>query len=317
MEPDDYNTRALAPDVLLWHYTNFKGLQGILRGGVWASSAPYLNDTQEFHHGVTIALEVLQQELEAALRDHELRDNQQYASIIYRLVVSFFGGPQFREYKPHYDVFVASLSTRADDLGQWRAYGGGPAPMFSIGFNPEALEKKASETSFDLEEVKYRKNDIVPELRLALRAPIDQILETLSTSTGPPLLAPESAARLVRELLTLAPLYKHESFAAEQEWRLIRREGVLTREPALRLQFRLSGSLVIPYLEMPLHAAAGEADISDMSDMGASIQSPIASITIGPSPHPDELLYAVKEMTRSFGLLRVRIELSSVPFRNW
>jgi hypothetical protein len=52
-------------------------------------------------------------------------------------------------------------------------------------------------------------------------------------------------------------------------------------------------------------------------DNGTTIESPVAAITIGPSPHPDELLYAVEEMTARIGLPSVRIEPSSVPYRNW
>jgi hypothetical protein len=37
------------------HYTGFQGLEGILNGRIWASSMAYLNDTQEFSHGLGVA----------------------------------------------------------------------------------------------------------------------------------------------------------------------------------------------------------------------------------------------------------------------
>lgn len=305
MESEDLNTRALAPNALLWHYTNFRGLEGILGGTIWASSLTYLNDTEEFHHGAAIALEVLQNELALALG----ATHADYADTIHSTAVSFLR----EKYRPR-DIFVTALSTEADDLSQWRAYGGASGPMFSVGFDPRRLEEQAARWLFELQEVKYKKRDIVPDVRLALKLPIDEILETLHQSKGSPQLVSQWAASLAVELLMLAPLCKDEKFAAEKEWRLVRRQAVLTRRPALELKFRHTGSLVVPYLAMPLHEPAKQ---NDVMDNGVTIESPVAAITIGPSPHPDELLYSVREMTARIGLTGLRIEASSVPYRNW
>lgn len=306
MEPEEFNSRDLAPGTLLWHYTDFTGLQGILAGKLWASSLPYLNDTAEFNHGLDIALDVLQHELTKALHHPS---NAAIAGVIYRQVVSFFKV----SYKPR-DVFVAAFSTKRDDLSQWRAYGTAGGPQFSIGFNPGALEKKANEHLFMLEEVKYERRHIVPDLTLALRAPIDGILEELSGQSDLTVGRCQYwAEEIAGNLIVMAPLYKHPKFEDEQEWRLIRRQQVVAGQPSLPLQFRRSGSLVVPYLELPLHAPVSETEALFTL---AQVVSPIVAVTVGPSPHPEHLQYAVGEMAYRMGI-SVRVDTSTVPFRNW
>jgi hypothetical protein len=301
----DLNTLDLEPGTLLWHYTDFKGLEGILAGTIWASSLPYLNDTEEFRHGAAIALEVLQNELTVALAAFDAA----YASAIHGQLLAFFGNLV----QPS-DVFITALSKNQDDISQWRAYGGIRGPMFSIGFDPKSLEIKAQQSAFDLEEVKYRRPHIVADLRLAIRPAIASIIESLRERKGGPQCVPQWVAKIARELLVLIPRYKNPKFSDEEEWRLIRRQPILTGRTRLNLQFRQSGSLVVPFLAMPLHTPATEEDVFAN---GAMTESPIAAITIGPSPHPEQLRYAVGEMVARIGLPLVRVESSSVPFRNW
>jgi hypothetical protein len=111
----------------------------------------------------------------------------------------------------------------------------------------------------------------------------------------------EWVADFVVELLRMAPIYKHPTFEAEREWRLIY-QGRSFGAPNLPLKFRQVRSLVVPYVELPL----------TFGDDGF----PIVEILVGPTPHPKELQYAVGEMTASVGL-SVAVRQSNVPFRNW
>jgi hypothetical protein len=56
-------SEELGPGRLLWHYTDFAGLNGIVNGTMWASNLRFLNDTQEFRYAVEIAMKVLSEEL--------------------------------------------------------------------------------------------------------------------------------------------------------------------------------------------------------------------------------------------------------------
>ena len=293
MEPDDLNTRALPRGALLWHYTSFEGLEGILAGKLWASSLRYLNDTEEFDHGLNIALEVLQNELAIALSQHGHPDGAAIANIIHSQVVEFFS----ERYQPR-DVFVAAFSAKQDDLSQWRAYGATGGPQFSIGFHPAVLEQTADDYLFILQEVKYERRNIIPDLRLALRPSIDDILEGLTEQpSAAPARCRQWAQDIAGTLMLLAPFYKHPKFEDEQEWRLVCRQAAeppFMLDDPLPMHFRRSGSLIVPYIEMPLRAPAAKAE-------DALNTSPVVTITIGPSPHPEHLRYAVREMTSRWG----------------
>jgi hypothetical protein len=111
MLTEDYSeiSKDFRPGELLWHYTGFKGLEGILNGDIWASSAIYLNDTQEFRYAVRVAIAVLEEERQA----HHGEFEEAALSVI-----RFFEGVDGKT------SFVASFSEQGDDLSQWRAYEG-------------------------------------------------------------------------------------------------------------------------------------------------------------------------------------------------
>ncbi len=87
MASNELNTSALPPDALLWHYTDFKGLNGILAGTIWASSVMYLNDTREYIHGLEIALEVLQNTLQLAIARQGAFNGAAIAATIHKQVL--------------------------------------------------------------------------------------------------------------------------------------------------------------------------------------------------------------------------------------
>lgn len=304
MEPDDYASRPLtAAGKLLWHYTrDFTGLRGILRGEIWASSLPCLNDTEEFQYGVRVALDALR----------EIFDRNEHMDELWKLLARVL----LVNYKA-YDVFSISFSTEGDDLSQWRAYSGA-GPSFSIGFNPQKLELHANGYLFQLHEVKYDKKLIAEDVKSDLQdevARLNEAVRASGTSISPADFAHrEAGAGLVGQLLQMAPRYKHPKFSAEKEWRLVRFMPVLSQPPRLPRQYRLNGTLIAPYVALPLHTPLEEKDVLGAGD---AIVSPLTAVKVGPSPHPDELKYAVGDMTARMGLQLVDVTSSEVPFRNW
>jgi hypothetical protein len=298
-KPDDYASKKLEPGQTLWHYTrDFNGLSGIMGGHIWASSVPYLNDTEEFTYGVGVALEML-----GKLLDKNVHTEELLAQLAGRLA----------GYRPA-DVFTISFSTEDDDLSQWRAYSASGAPSFSLGFHSQNLELHAAAYLFQLYEVKYERDLIKEDVRQELGEEISDINKAAQgTSSDPLAFARTHIPGLMAQITTLAPRYKHPKFAAEKEWRLIRWIPVLSSPPRLPRRFRSGGSLIVPYVAMPLHTPRSEAEVFEH---GLPTASPLAAVRIGPCPHPDHLKYAVGDMAARSGL-NLDVLSSEVPFRNW
>jgi hypothetical protein len=260
---------------------------------------PFLNDTQEYRHGIAVALDALRKLLTKSPHTQE--------------VMKFLKSFLLDSYRPN-DIFSSSFSTKGDDLSQWRGYGGS-GPSFAVGFDAKKLEAHALGYRFALHEVKYRKKLIESDVRIQLRQTIVDIRNKMRSgaSMSPLEFAKEEGPFLASSLLMMAPSYKHPKFAAEKEWRLIRHLPVVSGRPRLPLKFRSSGSLVVPYISLPLHTPTEQFGEEGNA---TSVDTPIRSITIGPSPHPEELIYAIGEMAAKRGL-QLNVRSSAIPFRNW
>jgi hypothetical protein len=203
-------------------------------------------------------------------------------------------------------------------LSQWRAYGGS-GPSFAIGFDPQKLAAKGKESRFDLVRVVYGRAAVEEAFRSDLarhREAFQEYAESSSEEQESSFLHHTSLGfEVISSLMPLAEQCKHESFKDEEEWRLVRRIPVIAQAPRLPLRFRASGSLVVPYVEIPLHNPL-ERDPTTARGLPTHIDTPIAAIHIGPSPHPDALEYAVGEMAARKGIA-VEVKRPATPFRNW
>ena len=130
------------PTTPLYHYTSPAGLLGIVESkSLWASGIQYLSDTTEYKHAASIVRDLLTRRLENA---SDPRND------LYRLLLR--GDSIY----PEATVFVSSLSEAKDRLSQLRGYcptGGG----FSIGFDPELLERQAMKQDFYLLKCEYNR----------------------------------------------------------------------------------------------------------------------------------------------------------------
>lgn len=292
------------PNSLLWHYTTFNGLQGIVTGNVWASSLAYLNDTTEYRYALEMALQALEAPSQS---DHRGRFSLTYSSVP-KMLQHYFGRVQGDS------IFVACFSRAFDDLNQWRAYTGNPG--FAIGLDGEELASAAG-SSFELRECCYdareqRKglDDKLKELTgLMELEEADLGAGVASTNAG--IFEGERSSfierwsyEIFRCVDALAASYKHPKFAAEQEVRLVgKRPGTLGgRNQPWSEHYRVSGSLLVPYVSI---------------NIGLSRElSPIKLIAIGPGPHPRAVADATRQMLRSHGI-SAEVIVSEVPFRNW
>ena len=178
-------------------------------------------------------------------------------------------------------VYITAFSQEKDQLSQWRAYSGGFG--ICLGFNREALSGCAGNQGYRLEVCIYDR---------ASQVAILQKLFSSALAASPP-----DVKAFGRAFLRVAPTFKAPSFSEEVEWRLI---SLIPASGALR--FRTGKSMLVPYREVVL-------------PQGHS--SPIESVVIGPTPHPDAAGIAVALMLAARELGSRPIWLSDIPYRSW
>ena len=276
---------------LLWHYTSWKGLEGIIKDNeLWSSSAAYLNDTQEIKQ----ALEFIKRMVEVA--NHEI-------------LMESLSGP-YRHIVPE-RWYVTSLSAKADDLGQWRGYTESNL-RFAIGFDRGRLSNVANSWGWTLVECAYEIAD--------KEALVQPIISTLDRSReaghhSRPHAYNENQYRAVFELSGVACRMKDLCFKDEAEQRLVKQVGREDRSAKQdrkeKYAFRQTGSLAIPYLKMPLRVK------DDIEDNDAD--HPITEVMIGPGPQDHRRLNmeTVNKLLCAHKRKKVRVLASRVPFRTY
>ena len=279
-----------APPRLLYHYTDQKGLLGIIETkDIWATHYQCLNDTQEFLY----AKELVRKELE--MRASTARGKERS---LLEVMSSALNGPGNEDV----NLYVASFSEEPDSLPQWRAYGGSTSG-FAVGFQCERL--------------------VLPEAFVLARCiydPAEQsrvIAAIISEVLGRPkesLIPLENVLRvmLLFELHAFALILKHPKFAEEKEWRIISRvmmdnAPAFPIEDANKLDFRAGKSMLIPYRCVSLRDGNGSFLLK--------------RVVVGPSPSPVQALRSVRSLLNS-KLKReesgsVEVQSSDIPYRNW
>lgn len=254
----------------LWHYTSPTGALGILQSrAIRATMIHYLNDARELTYALDLAKEVLQEESgkEDGDAGQECRD---FLDRIRKMA-----------------VYVASFSTKEDDLSQWRAYcpaEGGHA----ICFEAPGLRSVAEPAGYQLLPCLYARDQqlemLRPIIRRMLRDPNARRSQDLYDAYA-------------LEVAVCGAQLKHEAFSGEHEWRLV---GGPAPE-CESLQYRDNGALIIPFRSLSL---------------AANPYLGIVEIMIGPHRHPELAARSLRMLTtRDFGW-PARITHSKAPFRS-
>jgi hypothetical protein len=211
------------PPEILYHYTDAKGLLGILNSNqIWATSYRYMNDAREFEYGFDLISELFQQ--------------GSPDSVYANLIIGF---------KWAYEldcIFVAAFSAFGDSLGQWRGYAGMHSG-YSLGFRSGDLHPIDRETL--LVECCYDKKEQLDKVRGLIHAFLPGMKYVDAQKDALPLLdiGYQAAEAMAKRSATL----KHPKFNEEQEWRLI--VGPLARDSE-RIRYRAGERVIIPYVEI-------------------------------------------------------------------
>jgi hypothetical protein len=279
--------RTDAPNVL-YHYTSLDVFLKIVSGAkLWASNYRYLNDASELGHFYEV-LEARISRFEAKVSDAEYSALARLKTLIQT------------ERRP--SAFVASFSTKRDDLSQWRAYCP-PGKGVCIGFKTKAVVasldqfiyqtryQSVRETGLSLEPVNYVDNEY------------EELDAWIATAYADParLSDPSAAEATWRGLSYIAPSFKHAAFEDEDEWRIVvphRPDSDRTRA----IHFRSGSSTLIPYIEI------------DLASLGSEY---LSEIIIGSSPNIELSIESAEEFLRLNKMDSVTVAASDVPYRPW
>ena len=277
--------KKIIPPSDLYHYTTQTGLSGILSDDMlWASKIHYLNDSTEFNLALCLAEEVLHKKLGAdTLQKDKIKCLINNIKTIEKL-----------------NVCVASLSTRRDQLSQWRAYSGSTGG-FAVWLNSESLKQQAEQQGFYLVKCIYSEE----EQKTLIAALIDECLAEdfnvvpgYTDSSGRMFVALATGGDFAKKLAIIAPALKNISFEEESEWRLVSRTGINVQE----LSFRTGVSTLTPYYKFKL----GEKS------------SYLKGITVGPTPNLELAANAAQMLLAKYNAGRYCTAYKTeIPFRNW
>jgi len=265
----------------LFHYTDTKGLCGILDSGkIWTTKIQYLNDKSE----LSLALKYLNKEIDDQLSGKDkMRSDQELVDM--KEVIETLASQKT-------NVSVASFSSQGDQLSQWRGYcniGTG----YSLGFDSQRLLTKLIENKneYYLAECEYQEENH----RLMAKELVDSSVSVVNILQHPNYGKPPFYDwTFVQSVLFLAPMIKSEKFKEEQEWRLISSPLSLKYENA---KFRSGNYSLIPYWEFNI-----------------GIMDALTSIVIGPTPEPELSKQALLGLLYQKGINFTHVENSEIPY---
>jgi hypothetical protein len=271
------------PPVELYHYTTSEGLKGIIEtNSLRCGEAAYMNDGSEivYAHGV------VRNVLEEFMRDKSDEDRNR-ANKIWNIL---------QEQAGYFRPVIFCLCQEDNLLNQWRDYGRDIVP-YSIALSPQQLIAQGYWNFVAMLFPMIYNHDEQITLTRAL-------IERLSLRGAN--MAPEeydtpekitaNEVTVASEIQFLLYRFKHPSFQAEKEWRMMSPASFITEPP----KFRTGPLGIVPYYEWK--PVAGN-------------KLPITSVTVGPSPYAQVSDWALKQFLAHHGYDPEKTRYSVIPIR--
>lgn len=307
----------------LYHYTSVDAFEKMLRGlkdrglnelTFWASNVHYMNDLNE--------LSFLYDELVNALP--ELEKNLEIKETPFSMFTSLNMNQQgisfdlFKDIKENVfnkifkSVFAISFSKQKDYLPMWSLYGNSGSGL-CLEFDYEALKAHFAETDniYRLIELQYFIKEASIWIKIAAFYKLYHDQLTMGKDDNPMKLCREFIARVLMEM---APLLKHRSYDYEKEVRLLYHiirpgdaDDIIAKAEVQPIgknmgkeeppKVRVRNGLLIPYKEI-----------------GIPIDF-ITKIIVGPTVNPQLQSEALKLLLKEAGQERIKVEMSTVSYR--
>ncbi len=313
---------------ILWHYTDFEGLHGIVNSkSIRATNIKYLNDKEEFEHALLISKQLLSELL-------PLEDAN--PAVVRPLVIGTFEQilTEGLLSPKNLSLFTASFTLHGDQLSQWRGYSKGSTGV-SIGFDFGDVRKFTAPTSpvifapcvySDVAKDRLLRDLITSYLKPTLKCAmeiadmptvlrnIDELAKAQPNRPSGEIKTeyldralsrardqvPKTVTELALKLLHVVALLKHSAFEEEQEWRYV--FPVFAKMPHPPEQrFRAKSSTLVPYLDFPL--------------VGTDNAFRLKEVILGPGSEDCLAVNSMRAFLDSVGLNEVTVSQSRIPYR--
>ena len=270
---------------ILYHYTDFIAMDGILREKeLRINNVLNMNDAEEMHHflkGIFMAVErrlVQAEELEKAFHIQNKVE-------------------ELQENRFEYSAYAACFSSFRDDAAQWERYANRGKGV-CLGIRREILEKMIG-GSISLQKVYYEDNleshPFVEEIYNLIRETSD-----LSKTDSP-------LWEKVREAWRISASFKHPSFSSENETRLV----VMPYDADdfdVKPQFHVAKERIKKYYPLDLETMCRKA--------GVTMEDLVCEIIIGPVSTQSVPILQDYLRDLSFNELAEKVVLSDCPLQN-
>jgi hypothetical protein len=279
------------PDIL-YHYTTPAGFKGIVESGVLrATHVAYTNDGIEHLHAVQVLRSCVSDRRKAA-------GNAQEKTLLLGMEQGLTDTTSFNTLP----IFISCFCEDSDLLSQWRGYGLGEGGI-AIGFDTTKMLASLTGWQTFLTPVLYEDGE---QQRLAVELLNGIICEYEATLKSRTIVAPEKHLSDFLTVLsvnatTLAPLFKHNGFTEENEWRLIH-----TAQNLGEVQFFAKSTYLSPVVELLI--GTKRPDGKDLL--------PIKEVWFGPGRYQEHALHSCSSLLSAFGYFGIPLRQSTTPFRS-
>lgn len=309
--PEDYFKQESSE--LVFHYTNLSALIGIIENQcIWATNLYFLNDRNEYKHGINIIQEVME-----SIKTDENK------SILHAITVVL---NEISEV----DRYVACFSKEGDSLSQWRAYADNGSGV-SIGFNRKKLETALSGNN-SFKYIEYDKEKQKSVIKLVVDEATKFFLTKKEEFKWTDNMYYHFVGYSVSNVLDfIIANFKDPAFKEEKEYRIECRQFhnmLNTRVERLDIYHRTNEKLLVPYTKIYTNPIEGsDTDLLKNSKgklpfIFTITKLPIEKIIIGPSSNQNEIIRGIKQLLQNnlyavnSVLSGVEIVKSFIPYRS-
>lgn len=297
---DDLNYKHDSVETV-YHYTDLNALISIIeKQTLWATNLYFLNDRNEFKHGISLIFEILEQVNNKNLEAY-IREIQNEIDFIKRS-----------------DRYITCFSKNGDLLSQWRAYASDGKGV-SIGFNGRNLAS-ALNGHVSTKYILYDREKQRKAVSRIISRGIDFFAERKPHIDYSGYDYEKTVAKsLLSFLESIIADYKDEGFAEEREYRLEYWVPDFQKEKfRQKAKYRTNGKFIIPYIELETqyqyYLRCSQSEDFEMPTL-TQTRLPIEEIIVGPALNFDDVKPGIEYLLAKNGYSDVLVKHSCIPYR--